>query len=139
MVAKPQFSLRWIFVAMAVVGLLLGEAVAFPGWIALTVGMAGTSFLPVCFVAGIVYARAAPQAFCIGALVWLVVGTWIEGQFPMMRYMHLLFHDPSDAQFENLGLEYRLDYCVVWSMTLAGGLVAVVVRWLTLDKPREGE
>jgi len=165
MAAKPQFSLRLLFVMISAVALVAAEAVAFPGWLALIVGLLLTSFLPPVFAAGIVYARGYGRAFCIGALAWLVAASWIAhvslgipGTFPIkgpelvpgmgggwqgggivpgMRGYLAIFRSPFYSAFGDM---YRLDYCVLWVLTFTGGLFAVVVRWLTLGKsPRESE
>ena len=123
MPAKVQFSLRWIFVAMALVAVFCGEAVAFPDVVAEIAGLLVTALLPCGFVSGIVYARGAGQAFCIGALVMWSISLW------MLTMRSINFYDGG-----------RVDFCILWSLPAAGGLVAVVVRWLTLNKlPREPE
>jgi hypothetical protein len=121
MALKMQFSLRLIFVVTAAVAVLLGEAVAFPDWIAEIVGLVVSSLLPPAVVAGIVYAHENRRAFCLGTLVW-----WLSA-----RWMLLVPGVGSDFQLLDGG---RIDYCIWWSLGFTGGLVAVVVRWLTLSK-----
>ena len=122
MAGKPQFSLRWIFFLTAAVALLLGEAVGFPELVALVVALVVTSLLPPAFVAGIVYADGYGRAFCIGVLAWWIVITWRTDGFPVIG---------RDFQIVDGG---RLDYCMYWLWALSGGLVAVVVRWLSARK-----
>jgi hypothetical protein len=155
MAAKPQFSLQWIFAATAAVALVLGEAVAFPGWLAAVVGVAATSFLVPAFMAGIVYSRGQGRAFCIGALAWWFAIIWLNFSFGIPKpgqevaWLHQFYPNGSVnasalPHFDKLGREYRFDYCILWSLTLAGGLVAVFIRWLTMPKatnnsPRSGD
>lgn len=145
MVAKPQFSLRWMFVVVAAVGLFLAEAVAFPGWVAAVVGVAATSFLAPAFVAGVVYSRGSGRAFCIGALAWWFAVIWFSfslgipkpgHEIAWLHQFHPMGNDIASAlpHFDKLGREYRLDYCILWSLTFLGGLVAVIVQWLTLGQ-----
>jgi hypothetical protein len=155
-IARPQFSLRWLFAVTAAAAVMLGEAVAFPGWIAWAVGIAVTPLLACAFVAGIVYARGYGQAFCIGALVWWLAARWImdvsfgvptlNSEIANMHGLHLSGYALADhlPRLDMLGGEYRIDYCVLWLLMTAGGFVAVVVRWLTRggggdSPPRSGE
>lgn len=114
MAAKVQFSLRTIFVVTAVVALFAAEAVAFPEMIAGIGGFVVTMLQPSVFVAQIVYGRAAGRAFGIGALsTWLTV-------ISVIKFLSVEMVDGG-----------RIDYCILWSMILAGGGVAVFVRWLS--------
>lgn len=116
MAAKVQFSLRTIFVVTAVVALVLAEAVAFPRSLANFLGLAVTLLLPSAFLAQSVYAPGAGRAFGIGALsVWLPV-------FLFTAFRGAFF------QIFDAG---RTGYCIFWLVTLAGGGVAVLVRWLS--------
>ncbi|HQU45326.1 MAG TPA: hypothetical protein PK867_21095 [Pirellulales bacterium] len=117
MPSKPQFTLRWIFVLTAAVAALCGQAFAFPDWLAEIVWIMVTLSLPSVFVAGIVYARGAGQAFSIGALVWFASGC-----------IAIVTLDLGSIQIFDGG---RVDLCVFWLLPCCGGLAAVVVRWLT--------
>jgi hypothetical protein len=120
--AKPQFSLRAIFVVTVLAALVAAEAAAFPDWFADIVAWLVTSLIPPAVVAGVVYARGATQAFWIGAFVWwLTVAVMV---FSVGLGTHLI-----DGG--------RLDICIYWLMGLVGGLVAVFVRWLSVRKPRK--
>ena len=116
MAAKVQFSLRMIFVVTAMVALVAAEAVAFPGWLADIMGIGITFLLPPAFVALVIYARRGGRAFGIGALsVWLAVG-----------WMDRVFGISVDGD--------RIGFSIVWSLTLAGGGVAALVRWVSISK-----
>lgn len=125
MAAKVQFSLRMIFVVTAVVAVFAAEAVAFSEWMADTLGFAISCLLPPVFVAQIVYARGIGRAFGIGALsVWLAVTSWI--------FIFGLIY-AGVAAFEVFG--GGVDFCLFWLLTLAGGGVAVLVRWMSVSQP----
>ncbi|HJT31871.1 MAG TPA: hypothetical protein VJ783_07435 [Pirellulales bacterium] len=115
MAAKVQFSLRTIFVVTAVVAVLAAEAVALPEIIAGIGGFVVTMLQPSAFVAQIVYGRAAARAFGVGALsTWLTV-------ISVIKFLSVEMVDGG-----------RIDYCILWSMMLAGGGVACLVRWLSM-------
>lgn len=149
MPAKVQFSLRGMFVAIAVAALIAAEAVAFPGWLAFLAGILVTSFLPPVLIAGAFYARGFARAFCIGALAWLLAAHWIArislgvpttagieliGSAPAMGMGGMsppgILSQPNAPHYEQLGLTYRSGYCALWLLTIVGGLLAVVVRCL---------
>ncbi len=112
MAVKVQFSLRMIFVVTAVVALIAAEAVAFPKWLAEMLGIVVTLLLPSAFLAQIVYARRHGRAFGIGALsAWLVVFRFIQ----------------NEGGFD--GVE-GVSFSTGWCLMVAGGGVAVMVRWL---------
>jgi hypothetical protein len=117
MPAKPQFSLRTIFVLTVLAALVAAEAAGFPDWLADIVGWVVTSLLPPAVMAGIVYARGPVQAFWIGACVW-----WLTA-------FVMLFLVGMNTQILDGG---RLDICLYWLMGVAGGLVAVFIRWLSV-------
>lgn len=127
-----------MFAAVAVVALIAAEAVAFPGWVAFVVGIFGTSFFPPTLVAGIVYSRGYKRAFCIGALAWLMSARWIAGISIGAEKGYLSTYDllwnANDSDWDALGHQFRLNYCIAWALSLAGGFVAIAVRWLTLDQ-----
>ncbi|HQU45327.1 MAG TPA: hypothetical protein PK867_21100 [Pirellulales bacterium] len=127
MAAKPQFSLRWMFVAVAAVALVLGEAVGFPEPIAEAVGLIVTSLLAPAVVSGMVYARGYGRAFVIGALSWWFATAWIMGDF-----------FPGPGRRFQLFDGGRIDFSIWWTLAFAGGVVAVVVRRLTLPKSPNG-
>lgn len=115
MAAKVQFSLRMIFVVTAVVAMVFAEAVAFPDWVADIVGFPVMLLLPSAFVAQIAYARDAGRAFGIGALTaWVAVA--------------LLIHFFGGLQGYN---GPGINFSIAWCLILAGGGVAVLVRWLS--------
>ena len=113
MTRRFQFSLKWTFVVTAVVAALLGEAVAFPDWLANIVGLVMTSMLAPVFMTGIVYARGLGRAFCIGVVAWWLSARW--------------FIDVFHTQVFDGG---RIDYCLWWCLGFVGGLTAIAVRWL---------
>lgn len=117
---KPQFSLRAIFLVTMLVALVSAEAAGFPDWLADIIAWIVTSLIPPAVIAGIVYARGAAQAFWIGACVW-----WLTA-------FVMLFLVGVSTQILDGG---RLDMCLYWLMGVAGGLVAVLVRWLSVRKP----
>lgn len=56
----------------------------------------------------------------------------------------VIVSQPNSPYTEQVGQMYRSGYCAVWLLTIAGGFVAVAVRWLTLGtivdaQPRSGE
>lgn len=110
MAAKVQFSLRMIFVVTAVVALLAAEAAAFPDWLAEWIGIGAMVLLPSALVAQIVYARDARRAFGIGALT---------------ACLAVVFFMQSIGYVDGIG------YSISWCFILAGGGVAVLVRWLS--------
>jgi hypothetical protein len=147
MPVKPQFSLRVMFVAVAVAALIAAEAVALPGWLAFAAGILVTSFLPPVLIAGVFYARGFARAFCIGALAWLLAAHWIAkislgvpttqgieligssagtGMPGMMSSPPGILSQPNAPYFEQLGLMYRSGYCAMWLLTIAGGMAALV-------------
>jgi NADH:ubiquinone oxidoreductase subunit 2 (subunit N) len=119
--AQPQFSLRWLFVVTAAVALLLGEAVAFPDWLAIIAGILFVLFASPALVSGIVYGRGAVRAFFIGALAW-----WL-GLGVLVVFLATFFHGVPAVEVFDSG---RVDFCVLWLLDAVGGIVAVVVRRL---------
>ena len=108
-----------IFVVTAVVALLAAEAVGFQEWLAYYFGFAVTLLLPSAFIAEIVYACGSGRAFGIGGLCAWVAVIWFTSTSPPFQIL--------DGG--------RIDFCVLWSLTLAGGGVAVLVRRFSLVKP----
>lgn len=110
MPAKVQFSLKMIFVVTAVVALLAAQAVAFPDWLAEWIGIGAMVLLPSALVAQIVYARGARRAFGIGALT---------------AFLAVVFF------MQSIGYVDGIWYSISWCFIIAGGGVAVLVRWLS--------
>lgn len=141
--AKPQFSLRWLFVLTAAVALLLGEAVAFPDWLAIIAGILVVLFASPVLVSGIVYGRGAVRAFFIGALAW-----WL-GVVVLFVFLATFFHGAPTVEIVDSG---RVDFCILWLLDGVGGVAAIVVRRLAVraspgrvaveesfDRPARGE
>jgi hypothetical protein len=118
MAVKPQFSLRLLFVMTAAAALIAGEAVAFSDAIAEVVGVAFTALIFPAAVLSIIYAPGASRAFGNGALLFWFSAGWI------------VFLGRNKARL------YRNDFCVWWSMALAGRVAAVIVWWFV--QPRSG-
>lgn len=134
MVARPQFSVRLMLAATAAVALLMAEATVFPDWLAAVVGVIVQILAPAAAVAGILYGRDYSRAFFIGALVgWYsslrVIGAPAmlqQGMAGMLQYsVASAFYDG----FSLLGNETRRSFAAMWTLSLAAGLLSVLVRW----------
>jgi hypothetical protein len=134
-----QFSIRWIFAVTAIVGVALAALSAKPSWISglliQLIFLAMPGFVAVLLVAGRGYARA----FAIGAVAptligfaiagrFLVGGDWIfAGTWRVLELAEYLFGQRADL--------IRFFAIFIWSATLIGGTVAVVIRWLVGTTP----
>ena|SRR5487761_889891 len=141
MAAKPQFSLRVPFIAMAVVGVLMAEAFVFPPPIALAAGTTASVVFPAGLIAGIIYARAYTRAFCLGTLAALVATRLVANAASGLALS--VFYPPPWMATNNTN-SYGIEHGARWTLAFAGGLVAVIVRWLTMAKaannpPRSGD
>lgn len=129
-------------------GLIVAEGTVFAPEIALAMGVSVSLLASAALVAGIVYARNFMRAFCIGAssISFVVRLKLVSSELPGML-------DPGDMSLTAAlfplaqwwftianANSYGIEFCLHWLFAIAGGLVAVFVRWLTLDNsPRHEE
>lgn len=150
MAYKLQFSLRWMLAAVAVAALITAEASAFPHSIALAIGIVLSVILPAALVAAIVYARGSVQAFCIGASVALLAASTdmlSTSGFNLPTSgcpLSIAFLSTIPSSFlSRLGSSVGVEFSLRWIIAIAGGFMAVVVRWMAGGggnaQPRSGE
>ncbi|HEX7379650.1 MAG TPA: hypothetical protein VF278_21180 [Pirellulales bacterium] len=150
MARKLQFSLRWMFAAVAVVALITAEAAAFPHNIAMAIGTVLSVVFPAALVAAIVYARGSVQAFFIGALVAFLAAS--TGMLSATGFnlptsgppLSTAFYSMIPSSFlSRLGSSVGVEFSLRWIIAIAGGLMAVAVRWMAAGggnaQPRSGE
>lgn len=142
MAGKAQFSLRWIFFAIAMAALLAAEGAVFAPEVALAVGVSVSLLSCAALVAGIVYARDVTRAFCIGALAILLVTRLklVSSELPGMR-------DPGDMSLTDAlfpmtqwwfhipnANSYGIEFSLLWMFAIAGGAFGALVRWLAHER-----
>lgn len=134
---RPQFSLRWMFATVAAAALITAEAAAFPHNIALAIGIVLSVVFPAALVAAIVYTRGSVQAFCIGALVALLAastGMLSTSGFKLLTSgppLSTAFYSIAPSSFlSRLGSSVGVEFSLRWIIAIAGGLMAVSVRWM---------
>lgn len=126
--------------------MIAAEAFAFGPEKALAVGVSVTLLSTAVLAAGIVYARNCAQAFCVGAAAtalatrFLVVLT-----SPSPIALGNVFYSMIASWFATTSMNsVGVQYGVVWSFAIGGGLLAMLVRWLTDNEsgdaqPRSGD
>ena len=137
MTAKPQFSLRWIFIAIAAAALIAGEAFAFAPQIALAVGVSISLLSSAALAAGLVYARDSARAFCVGALASLLAARFVVVSQPQSGLaLASVFYSVIPPYLATKSMNsYGIEYGLSWFFAIAGGFMAIVVRWLTIRRP----
>jgi hypothetical protein len=138
MAAKPQFSLRLLFIVVAAVALVTGEAVAFPAWLTRIVGFAATSLFLVALFVGLAYAKGYRKAFCVGAIMVGLATRLIVRVLPLESVV------TAAEDFDPIAFHWRILFCLLWVEMLVGGSMGLAVRWF-LDReasnqpPRSGD
>ena len=133
-----QISIRWSCAVTAMVGLALAALSAEPKWISSVaiqlIFLAMPGLVAILLVAGLGYVRtfamgaAAPTL--IGLVVagrFLVAGDWTLGALEVGELARFVFRQTADV--------LRLLAIIIWSSTLLGGTVAVVIRLLVGVNP----
>jgi hypothetical protein len=127
MAAKLQFSLRALLAAVVAAGLLAAEAAVFSAQTALIVGNIVAVLSPAALAAGIAYTHAFTRAFCIGTLASLLATRLLE--VPLSHTYSFFFKGWPVTVYMG---DNRIEVCLSWIIALAGGLVAILVRWLSV-------
>jgi hypothetical protein len=144
--AQPQFSLRWIFVITAAAALIAGEAFAFAPPTALAVGVSISLLFFAALAAGLVYARDSARAFCVGALASLLATRFVgvPNVSPGLVLASVFYSVIPSWLATKYMNSYGIEYGLSWLFAIAGGFMAIVVRWLAVGRggnapPRSGE
>jgi len=144
--ARPQFSLRFLFFAIAAAAVIAAEAGAFMPPVALAVGISVSLLSCAAIVAGLVYARDFTRAFCVGALATLVAARFVAASHaPSGLTLATVFYSMIPPWLATKYMNsYGIEYSVLWVFAIAGGLAAVFVRRLAVGEsdnhpPRSGE
>jgi len=128
-----QFSIRWSCAVTAAVGLALAALSAEPKWISAVMIQLIFLAMPGLVAILLVAARGYVRSFAMGAAAptligfavagrFLVAGDWTLGALEVGELARFMFRQTADV--------LRVLAIIIWSSTLLGGTVAVVIRWL---------
>jgi len=133
-----QFSIRWIFAVTMAVGLALAALSAKPSWISNMLIQLIFLVMPGLVATLLVAGRGYARAFAIGAVAPPLVGFAVTGRFLVAANWGW----PTNKSIVEMaayifGLREDLGVVAIyiWSATLLGGTLAVVIRWLVGTTP----
>ena len=135
---RPQFSLRWLLIAITAFGVLLGLILQTPDLIAVPVLSAFLLVMPVAIVVAMCRGavRSYGAAFCVGALFGIVGSLSFVGY----RIASIISEEPrpfwqddsDDARRAELLVALRAAALLELMLAPSLGILAVGIRWATL-------
>lgn len=121
-----------MFAALTAAAVIVAEAFVFPPGIALAAGVSISLLSSAALAAGLIYARASSRAFCVGAVASLLATrvVVVSNQATVFN-LSTVFYDMITPWLATKNMNsYGVEYGLSWLFAIAGGFVAVVVRWL---------
>jgi hypothetical protein len=122
--AAFQFTLRQLLIAMLLLSIALAIEFGMPDWLASAAAMIVSTAIVAGLVAGIIRARGAARAFCIGALFPMSAVAIAAGGF----YVFMIFHSATPFTRFNSGTN---EFMYALDQTSRGWRFAVATAWPT--------
>jgi hypothetical protein len=138
-----QFSIRWIFVVTAIVGVALAALSIERTWISSIVIQLIFLVMPGMVAALLFSGRGYARSFAMGAVAPTLIGFAIVVRFLVAQEWRFGGRSPGWRRLAELAFEqpWESDFLkilaiFIWSATLVGGTAAIVVRWLVSTTPK---